>query len=361
MGGETAADRGPCLTMQSAIAVTALVVAVFGCAGAARWSPVTATLLSCIPISLEVHYNSAGSYGVATGAVMWGAFVLCYLAGSRTSLPRSLPCVVLLVVCWQLAGGVNPFPAVDAFGPLAVGALVRSRTAARSELEAKGRELIREQEQLASESIRYERVRIARELHDIVAHCVSVMVVQAGAGQYLLERDPALAVEALDAISSAAQLAEAEINRLVTLLDGAPVEAAIGPEQSIDELVERARATGLAINYRLIGDRDCLTDIVFEVAYRVVQEAMTNALKHAPGAAIDITATCSASRLGVVVSNAQPVTPGLDFAASDGGHGLAGMRERVSACGGSLVAGPTAGGGWSVEADLPAGGVPISL
>ena len=339
----------------SAIAVTALVIAVAGCAVAAYRYPVTATLLACIPLSAEVHRYPTGRYGIATGAIMWAAFVLCYLAGSRTTLARSVPCAIVLVACWQVAGGLDPFPAVDAFGPLAVGALVRSRTAARTELEAKGRELTREQERLASESIRYERVRIARELHDIVAHCVSVMVVQAGAGQYLLARDPALAVEALDAISESAQLAEAEINRLVALLDAAPTTSAAVRGQSIDELVQRARATGLAISYRLVGDRDCLTDSVFDVAYRVVQEAMTNALKHAPGAAIDISVTCSASRLCVVVSNARPVAAGLEFAASDGGHGLAGMRERVSACGGSLAAGATDDGGWNVTAELPAG------
>ncbi len=345
----------------NALAVTALVVAVFGCAIAAYRYPVIATVLCCIPLSVEVHRYPTGGYGIATGAIMWAAFVLCYLAGSRTTLPRAVPCVVLLVACWQVAGGLDPFPAVDAFGPLAVGALVRSRTAARTELEAKGRELTLEQERLASESIRYERMRIARELHDIVAHCVSVMVVQAGAGQYLLARDPALAAEALDAISESAQLAEAEINRLVALLDGTPAEPVQGRVQSIDELVERARATGLAISYRLVGDRDCLTDAVFDVAYRVVQEAMTNALKHAPGAAIDIAVTCSASRLCVVVSNAPPIAAGLEFTASDGGHGLAGMRERVIACGGALTAGPTPGGGWSVEADLPAGSVPVSV
>jgi signal transduction histidine kinase len=344
----------------STLAVTALVVAVFGCAIAAYRHPVIATVLCCIPMFVEVRYYPTDRYGIATGAIIWAAFVLCYLAGSRTTLPRSVPCVVLLVACWQVAGGLDPFPAVDAFGPLAVGALVRSRTAARSELEAKGRELTREQERLASESIRYERMRIARELHDIVAHCVSVMVVQAGAGQYLLARDPALAVEALDAISESAQLAEAEINRLVALLDGTPAEPVRERVQSIDELVERTRATGLAISYRLVGDRDCLTDAVFDVAYRIVQEAMTNALKHAPGAAIDIAVTCSASRLCVVVSNAPPMAAGLEFTASDGGHGLAGMRERVIACGGALTAGPTAGGGWSVEADLPAGSMPVS-
>jgi signal transduction histidine kinase len=339
--------------MHNVIAVTALVVAVFGCAIAAYRYPLTATLLACIPVSVEVHYYSAGRYGIATGGIMWAAFVLCYLAGSRTTLPRSLPCVVVLVLCWQFAGGVNPFPAVDALGPFAVGVLVRSRTAARDELEAKRRELTREQERLATESIRYERVRIARELHDIVAHCVSVMVVQAGAGQYLLASDPALAVEALDAISESAHIAEAEISRLVSLLDGALAREM----KSIDELVARARATGLAITYRLTGDRDSLTAPVFDVAYRVVQEAMTNALKHSPGAPIDIAISCSASRLCVVVNNAAPIAPGLDFTASDGGHGLAGMRERVMACGGSLLAGPSAGGGWSVSADLPADGV----
>lgn len=343
--------------MHSVAGLTALVVAVCSCALVAYRYPVTATLLACIPVSLEVHYYSASRYGAASGIVWLAGCALGYQAGSRTTLQRSFPAVTLLVALWFIAGHFDQVPAFFAFGSWAVGVLVRGRTAVRNELEAKGRELSREQERLATQSIRYERARIARELHDIVAHCVSVMVVQAGAGPYLLARDPALAVEALDAISESATLAGAEIDRLVALLDAAPA----AQSKSIDELVQRARATGLLITYRLVGDRDSLSTTVFDVVYRLVQEAMTNALKHAPGAPIDIALRCSAARLRVDVSNGPPIAPGLDFTESDGGHGLAGMSERVTACGGSLVAGPIAGGGWRVAADLPSDGLPASV
>jgi signal transduction histidine kinase len=318
--------------MGDAAALTVLVLAVCGCAIAAYRYPLTATLVGSLAVAIQAHHFAAGRYGAAAGAVLLAAFVLSYQLGSRTTLPRAALGVVVLVGSWQLAGGLNPFPAVDALGPCVVGVLVRSRTAARAELEATGRELAREQQEFAAESVRYERARIARELHDIVAHCVSVMVVQAGAGPYLLEQNPARAAEALDAISESAAAAEAEIARLVALLD----RTAAAASRSIDDLVKRARATGLAISYLAIGDCDLLSAEVFDVAYRVVQEAVTNALKHAPGASIDIGLKCSPSRLRLAVSNGEPLAAGLDLTSSGGGHGIAGMRERVTGCGGSL-------------------------
>jgi signal transduction histidine kinase len=197
--------------------------------------------------------------------------------------------------------------------------------------------------------VRYERTRIARELHDIVAHCVSAMVVQAGAGQKLATRDPELAAEAFDHISSSAQQAEEEVGRLVRLLDGPQAQ----PFRSIEELVKRASATGLAISYRLAGEVDQLGAAVSDAAYAVVQEALTKALKHAPGAPIEVCVQSTPGALDVVVSNGPARAPRLGLAASGGGHGLGGMRERVTACGGTLQAGPTADSGWSIAANLP--------
>jgi signal transduction histidine kinase len=330
-------------------ALWALGLAICGCVIGAYWYPLTATLLCCVAISAEAHYFPAGRYGLASGVVLLAAFVLSYQLGSRTTLPHAVLGVVPLIVCWQISGGLDPFPAVDALGPCAVGVLVRSRTAARAELEVTGRELAREQELFAAESVRYERARIARELHDIVAHCVSVMVVQAGAGRYLLEQDFAGAVQALDAITESATAAEAEISRLVSLLDRTTEES-----RSIDDLVRRARATGLAIGYRSVGDCDVLTSAVYDVAYRVVQEAVTNALKHAPGAPIDIRLDCSAAGLCIEVTNGASLGASLELATSGGGHGIAGMRERATACGGSLTAGPDPAGGWRIAVELPA-------
>jgi signal transduction histidine kinase len=122
----------------------------------------------------------------------------------------------------------------------------------------------------------------------------------------------------------------------------------------IGELVGRASATGLTVNCRFEGDCDHLDDAASETAYRVVQEALTNAFKHAPGAPVDITVHGDGAGVTVDIVNAAPRESPAGLARSGGGYGLAGMRERVDACGGSLTSGPTTAGGWQVSAALPA-------
>ena len=229
----------------------------------------------------------------------WAAlFLYSYALGADAPFPLSLVGIAALLVGANLSdGGWNPVPEMLALGPYAAGLAVASRRRASAELEVRARELEEEREIFAEQSVRYERARIARELHDIVAHSVSLMVVQANAGEHLAAVDPASAAEAFASISEAARQAGVEIDRLVELLND-PVPAPSPGLRIVEELVARAQASGLAITCQLRGDIDDLGGGGAEAAYRMVQEGVTNAMKHAPGApiAVLIAATTTPSR-----------------------------------------------------------------
>ena len=239
-------------------------------------------------------------------------------------------------------------------GPWLVGRIVLSRRTMIEALEARNAELRAEQELFARESVRYERARIARELHDIVAHCLSVMVVQASAGQRVADAGRDGMAEALESVAEAASSGAggdrhaggaagrgAAVGHLARTADGQRARAPAG-------------VTGLAVTCRFLVSGDHLAPAASEAGYRVVQEALTNALKHAPGAPVDITVSGRDGGVEVDIVNAPPrqVPSGLER--SGGGFGLAGMRDRVAACGGRLTSGPTPAGGWRVSALLPA-------
>ena len=282
-------------------------------------------------------------------------YLLAYSLGEADDARWSILALVCLGAGTQVANGpfFNPFILVATIGPFALGLVVRSRRRLTDQLAARSRELEAERELFAAETVRYERARIARELHDIVAHCISVMVIQAGAGQRLVARDPALATEAFDAITEAVHQAEAEIVRLVELLDHERGPHGIDGIGLVNELVARAGAAGLAVRCRISGPMDAITERASETVYRVVQESLTNALKHAPGAPVDVVIAGTGGELEVSVSNGQPDAPPSGLERSGGSRGLAGMHERVRACGGELIAGPVDGGGWRVLARLP--------
>jgi signal transduction histidine kinase len=267
---------------------------------------------------------------------------------------------VLLAVCLQLsnAGVFNPLGEMLTIGPWLVGRVVLSRRRMTEQLRARNAELRAEQELFALESVRYERARIGRELHDIVAHCLSVMVVQASAGQRMPTGDRDGVAEALESVAEAAAQAQAEIGRLVELLSGNEPAGPPPRLEMVDELVRRASDTGLVVSCRFAGRCDRLAADASEAAYRVVQEALTNALKHAPGAPVDITIQDQDAELEVRVVNAAARQRPSGLERSGGSFGLAGMRDRVAACGGRLTCGPTAAGGWQVSALLPNAGTP---
>jgi signal transduction histidine kinase len=250
-------------------------------------------------------------------------------------------------------GGFNPFLEVVTTGPWLCGLVVAVRRDVAEQLEARAREIESEREVFAEQSVRYERTRIARELHDIVAHSVSLMVVQANAGEQLARRDPGAAAVAFESISEAAHQAEAEIDRLVELLDTSSPAAPPAGLRIVEDLVRRARASGLRVTCQFSGDGDDLSEPTAETVYRVVQEAVTNAMKHAPGAPIDIAVLGHSAGVEVRVVNRLPLSSPSGLEGAGGGHGLAGMRERVAQVGGSFSAGLAADGGWDVVARLP--------
>jgi signal transduction histidine kinase len=191
-----------------------------------------------------------------------------------------------------------------------------------------------------------------------VAHAISVMVIQASAGQRLAARDPERAAETFGVIADAARQAEEDMSRLVALLaDG----DATGPAPDlalVEELVARAAGSGLDVTLRLEGEREGLPAAAAETAYRVVQEALTNALRYAAGAPVTVVVRGDREALVVEVANTA-ATAQAELADAGTGNGLRGLRERVSACGGTLEAGPRPDGGWRVAALLPRRVTPV--
>ena len=251
-----------------------------------RWHPVAIAVLAGLLIAIPEFAGDAATVN-ANGTFVsgWAAvFLYSYALGADAPFPLSLVGIVALLAGVNLSdGGWNPVPEMLAFGPYAAGLAVASRRRASAELEVRACELEEEREIFAEQSVRYERARIARELHDIVAHSVSLMVVQANAGERLAAVDPAGAAEAFTSISDAARQAEVEIDRLVELLNDAVPASSSPGLRIVEELVARAQASGLAITCRVSGDIDDLSGNGADAAYRMVQEGITNAMKHAPG------------------------------------------------------------------------------
>jgi signal transduction histidine kinase len=220
----------------------------------------------------------------------------------------------------------------------------------RHELEVQADELRRTQAVVAEQAVLHERVRIARELHDVVAHHVSVMGVQAGAARRVLEKDPGKARTALSAIEHTARTAVDELRRMLTVLRSAETDTT-GPGQGIDrveELLQAAREAGLTVRHGVYGDPVELPASTSLAAYRIVQEAVTNTIKHARAGSIDVRIRYLAQEVEVDVAD-----DGVGSGPAANGLGLIGMRERVAAYAGTLEAGPRAGGGYQVRARFP--------
>ena len=293
-----------------------------------------------------------GSTGVVDGLTTLLPVPVCFAVGYLTPWRSGLGLCVGLVVIGELTG-FNPFVIVIIIGPWFGGVVVRDRRNVTARLVEAGQALEAESKLLADEAVRLERARIARELHDIVAHCVTVMVVQAYAGELLMASDRHAASEAFEHIESAAGQAQHEIADLVTLLDEEPPRASVGDlSDALDELVAGATAAGLAVTLHLNGHPEAVSAGPAAVAYRVVQEGVTNALKHSPGAAMMIVVDCG-SDVTVDVLNDAGSGASSALQTVGGGHGLSGIRDRVIGLGGHFAAGPEPGGAWRVSVRLP--------
>ncbi|MGZ4114834.1 MAG: sensor histidine kinase, partial [Actinomycetota bacterium] len=215
------------------------------------------------------------------------------------------------------------------------------------------RRIVLDRELATREATVAERGRIARELHDVVAHHMSVMVVQAAAARAVGETDPAAAAEALRRVEESGRAGLAEMRRLLGLADGDD-RGEREPQPGLarlDELLEAMRATGLPVEAVVEGTPRPLPPGVDLSAYRVVQEALTNSLKHAGGARARVVLRYEPNALDLEILDDGPGPAGE--AAASGGCGLIGMRQRVQLCGGAFAAGPADGGGFVVHARLP--------
>jgi signal transduction histidine kinase len=244
------------------------------------------------------------------------------------------------------------FGAIFAVGVWIVGRTVRARTATASELEERATTLEREREEHARRAAVEERARIARELHDVIAHSVSVMVVQAGAGEEVLRRDPDRAADVLRSIQETGRQALSEMSRLLGILREHGDELGLVPQPGIADLgslLEQTRGAGLPVELTVEGEERSLPRGVEVSLYRIVQEALTNTRKHAGPACATVRLRYSGVQVAADIED--------DGAGSrngyGGGNGLIGMRERVAVYGGCLEAGPRPGGGYLVRARIP--------
>ncbi len=291
--------------------------------------------------------------------------------------PRELPwaCAVVLgatgLVTARVSAVVSFWVALffllsAATAALALGLAVRIRRAQVAVLRERAERLEVERDQRSRLAVATERARVAREMHDIVGHNLSVMITLADAGAYATDVTPHRSKEALLLIGDTGRQALGELRRVLGLLresaKGRPRDAELSPQPGIadiDALCAGVRAAGLEVVYRTGGNLNALDAGVQLTVHRIVQEALTNALKHAgAGNRVGLAITMEGTRLnlrihdtGAAGRTARP--------SNEEGHGLVGMRERVALYEGSLSAGPAPGGGWTVEAVLdltPRGG-----
>jgi signal transduction histidine kinase len=295
-------------------------------------------------------------------SVVFVVLVAAYSSGAHLDLRRSLVGFVLItgpIAAVTVIKTPNDifFPVVF-FGivPWTVGRLIRNQTALARELAEKAdREQI-EREEEEARATAAERARVARELHDVLAHNLSVMVIQASAARRVVQQDPAAAGQAAEVISATGREALSELRYVFGPVRKQDGDALGAPGlANINQLASRAHRAGVPVEIRVEGKPIQLSPGADLAAYRVVQEALTNTLKHARGARATVIVRYEPG--DVVVEVLDTGVGGVNGApAESGGHGLAGMRERVVLYGGKLDAGRRPQGGFAVRAQLPVGG-----
>jgi len=333
-----------------------------------RRAPLLAVAISTAAVSWHVLV------GFPDGLLPATVVLLSYSVAASGTLRRA---IAGLAIIWAAVAvlRIGDAPGFDgfvaganlAFNSIAWGAGLAVR-ARRETVEATVREAEERanvERQRSGRLIAEERLRIARELHDVVAHSMAVIAVQAGVGAHVVDHRPDQAKAALDAISATARSTLTEMRRLLGVLrdeDGNRSHAPAPALSDVASLVDDVRAAGVPISLIVVGEADHLSAGVELSAYRIVQEALTNVIKHAgPLTQVEVRVTHTADEVSVEV-----VDDGRGAAARDhnslvaseldapsGGHGLIGMRERVEMWGGTLETGPVDGGGFRVGASLP--------
>ena len=309
-------------------------------------------------------------YEIAThdpdGSFMVPAAVLVYYSAGRAAAERAAwtrlaallgyalvasPLIGAAIGRSSLLSALSGWPLTVV--PVAAGIVVARRAALVRRLAEATASLRDEQRVRAERLLGEERNRVARELHDVVAHHVSVMVIQAGGARLVAATDPAAADEALQVVERSGRGALADLRRIMGVMrrsDAPDADTSIGLAH-LDQLVDRTRASGVPVDVDVRGRLDQVPPAVDLVAYRVVQEALTNVVKHARPATARVAISVGAQSLDVRITDdgAHSATPALPGS----GHGLIGMRERVALYGGQLTSGHRSGGGFEVRATIP--------
>ncbi len=311
------------------------------------------TVLAFLTVLLAV--TAAIGLGVANFAFVAGV----YTAAARVDRRRSVAAlVVLLVVIVVLdvvlgRGELLPLEVLTTFSAWVMGDRAQTQRAYTASVEETARLAVREREERALRQLADERARIARELHDVVAQAVVLVVLQTGAARRVLRTDPDAADGLLDQVESAGRSGLQEMRRMLTVLRPES-SGPRPPDPGIDDLALLARrfaAAGLPVHLELAGEERPLPPDLSLTGYRVVQEALTNALQHADATAVRVRVDRGDD--GLTIEVCDDGTSPRARAERAGGQGLRGMRERVRALGGAVDAGPRPGGGFAVHARLP--------
>ena len=332
--------------------------------GRRRWPLRTLAvgLVLVLPLELGRHRDSIAFFAIAIAVASVAAYLPRRLAWRGVAMIAGL--YVALI-----ASGATLLIAAPAVGPVllaagfALGRMLR-RGQAEQELEVdaaieRGVAAVETADLEAAE----ERLRMAQELHDVVAHSLSVIAVQAGIGVHLIDREPAQAALALEAIRTTGHTAAGELARLVQVMrGGASADTAAVPALSdAGVLIEQIRTAGVPITFTTTGDLEDVPAGVSLAAYRIVQEALTNVVRHAGRAVANVTVSVTDDHVGLCIDDdGRGTTTALDPSSPGSGQGLIGMAERAQMYGGDARSGPRPGGGFRVQATLPYFASPIA-
>ena len=303
------------------------------------------------------------SYGVADRASspFAGVLVAAYASGAYTNRRDGRIAAAIIgamVLIMAVSIGEDVFGDIVFIGGIlfavwGAATVVRSRQELAGALAARTVELEHEREENAKLAVAEERTRIARELHDVVAHNISIMVMQAGAERHAIGDERPDTSEVLATIEDTGRAALAEMRRLLGMLRRSDDELALAPQPSLNhlrDLVEQVREAGMPVDLRIEGEPRPIAPGIDLSAYRIVQEALTNALKHAGPARARVTVRYRDDELDIEIVD--DGAGGVEEVPV-GGHGLVGMQERVALFGGDIVAGRRRSGGYAVRAKLP--------
>lgn len=345
-----------------AVAAVAFIVPCAAVAGRRRWLP---QILAVGLVVLVVKLTVWGTHvrGSAGGVGLVAVTLIFYAAGAFYSGRRAQLAVALGVIAVSLAnlGSGSVFVnlmfllGIGVVPPWLLGRMAREHALRERTGRERSERLDAQREMAVRAATLAERARLAREIHDVIAHSVSVMVIQAAGARTVMDRETDAAEESLRAVERAGREALAELRRLLGVLGDGRSLRELAPQPGLDdigELVARTNAAGLATSIQIEGTPVAVPSGLSLCAYRVVQEALTNTIKHATATTAQVTFRWGDGALTIDVSDDGRGAPST-VDQTQSGHGIVGMRERVALHGGAVEVGPAPDGGFAVRACFP--------